>query len=53
MDADITNNSVNSPKELHAARKLGIIFTVIGFFLLVLLVFLISLYEMNDSRLDA
>ncbi len=53
MDIDITNNSVNSPKELHTARKLGIIFMVIGILLLVLLVFLISLYKMNDSRLDA
>lgn len=53
MDADITNNSVNSPKELHTARKLGIIFTIIGIFLLALLVFLIALYKMNDSRLDA
>ena len=53
MDAVITNNSVNSPKELHAARKLGVIFTVIGIFLLVPLVFLIALYKMNDSRLDA
>ena len=53
MGTNITSNSVNSPKELHATRKLGIIFTVIGIFLLVPLVFLIALYKMNDSRLDA
>ncbi|MCR4753287.1 MAG: hypothetical protein K5837_02610 [Candidatus Saccharibacteria bacterium] len=53
MDIDITNNSVNSPKELHTARKLGIIFTVIGISLLALLAFLIALYKMNDSQLDA
>ena len=53
MDAYTTNNSVNSPKELHAVRKLGIIFTVIGILLLVPPVLLIALHKMNDSRLDA